>query len=159
MGLLALALAGAASCTPSYEFKQVLQVSDVSGGWYDYGIVDGKNKLVPSMTLRVRKQPGVQLRSIALNVHFKWVKGSERKDEEELDEVFLQTVEFSEGDQTPLLTVRPEHGYTADAPQTRAQMLEHSQFRDVRARVFAKQSSTTWVELISFDVPRVLITK
>jgi hypothetical protein len=159
MGLLALALAGAASCTPSYEFKQVLQVSDVSGGWYDYGIVDGKNKLVPSMTLRVRKQPGVQLRSIALNVHFKWAKGAEKKDEEELDEVFLQTVEFSEGDQTPLLTVRPEHGYTADAPQTRAQMLEHSQFRDVRARVFAKQSSTTWVELISFDVPRVLITK
>jgi hypothetical protein len=38
-------------------------------------------------------------------------------------------------------------------------MLEHSQFQDVRVRVFAKQSSTTWVELLTFDVPRVLITK
>jgi hypothetical protein len=157
-GLLAVALAGA-SCTPSVDFKQALQVTDVSGGWYDYGIVDGKNKLVPSMSFRIRKPSGVRLRSIALNVHFKKIAGPERKDEEELDEVFLQTVEFSEGDQTSILTVRPEHGYTGDAPQTRAQMLEHSQFKDVRTRVFAKQSSTTWVELISYDLPRVLITK
>jgi hypothetical protein len=76
-----------------------------------------------------------------------------------MDEVFLQGVEFTEGNQTPLLTVRPETGYTGDAPQTRAQILEHSQFQDVRTRVFAKQSSTTWVELLSFDIPRVLIPK
>jgi hypothetical protein len=157
--LFFFAVANAVSCSPSYDFKQVLQITDVSGGWYDFGIVDGKNKLVPSLSFRIRKQPDVRLRSIALNVHFKWVSGPDRKEEEELDEVFLQSVEFSEGNQTPLLTVRPEHGYTADSPQTRAQMLEHSQFRDVRSRVFAKQSSTTWVDLTSFDTPRVLITK
>jgi hypothetical protein len=55
--------------------------------------------------------------------------------------------------------VRPEHGYTGDPPQTRAEMLQHSQFQDVRARVFGKQSSTTWVEMLTYDLPRVLITK
>jgi hypothetical protein len=101
----------------------------------------------------------VDLRSIALNVHFKKIISPDRKEEAELDEVFLQSVEFSEGNQTPLLTVRPEHGYTGDPPQTRAQMLEHSQFQDVRTRVFAKQSSTTWVPLVEHEIPRVLITK
>jgi hypothetical protein len=57
------------------------------------------------------------------------------------------------------LTVRPEHGYTGDAPQTRAEILQHSQFRDARAVVFAKQSSTTWVDLIRYDIPRVLLPK
>lgn len=157
--LLSLVVAGAPACTKQVDFKQALEVTDVSGGWYDWGIVDGKNKLVPSMTFRIRKRPDANLRSIAINVHFKKIVSPDRKTEEEMDEVFLQSVEFSEGNQTPIMTVRPEHGYTGDAPQTRAQILEHSQFRDVRTRIFAKQSSTTWVELTSFDVPRVLIQK
>ena len=159
IGLLSLALAGSGSCSQPVDFKQALEVTDVSGGWYDFGIVDGKNKLVPSMSFRIRKRPEVPVRSLSLNVHFKKIVSPDRKEEAELDEVFLQNVEFSEGHQTPLLTVRPEHGYTGDSPQTRAQMLEHSQFQDVRTRVFAKQSSTTWVPLIEYDVPRVLITK
>jgi hypothetical protein len=158
-GLLSIALFGAVSCGEAVDFKQSLEITDVTGGWYDYGIVDGKNKLVPSMSFRIRKKADVNLRSIAINVHFKKIVSPDRKEEAELDEVFLQSVEFSEGNQTPLLTVRPEHGYTGDPPQTRAQMLEHSQFQDVRTRVFGKQSSTTWVPLIEYEVPRVLIAK
>jgi hypothetical protein len=157
--LLSIVLVGASACSKPVDFKQALEVTDISGGWYDFGIVDGKNKLVPTMTFRIRKRADVTLRSIAINVHFKKIVSPDRKTEEEMDEVFLQSVEFSEGNQTPILTVRPEHGYTGDAPQTRAQMLEHSLFKDARTRIFAKQSSTTWVELSSFDIPRVLITK
>jgi hypothetical protein len=38
-------------------------------------------------------------------------------------------------------------------------MLSHRLFQDVRVRVFARESSTTWVELLAFDIPRTLITK
>lgn len=155
---LLAALAVSASCSPSVDLKQTLQVTDVSGGWHDAGIVDGKNKLVPSLSFRVHKPADVKLRSLSLNVIFKRVSADKQEDED-LDEVFLQTVEFSEGNATPLLTVRPEHGYTGDAPQTRAEILQHSQFRDARAVVFAKQSSTTWVDLLRHDIPRVLLTK
>ena len=159
-GLLLLLGIGVAapSCSPQIDFKQALQITDLSGGWFDAGIVDGKNKLVPSMSFRIRKPADVELDSVSINVIFKRVS-PDKKTEEDFDEVFLQRVEFSEGAQTPLLTVRPQHGYTADAPQTRAQILEHSQFWDGRAVVFAKQSSTTWVDLIRYDIPRVLITK
>jgi hypothetical protein len=139
-GLLLLALApilvlGAASCSPAIDYKQALQVTDLSGGWFDAGIVDGKNKLVPSISFRLHKPADARIRSIALNVIFKRVS-PDKKEETDLDEVFLQTVEFSDGNQTPLLTIRPEHGYTGDAPQTRAEILQHSQFWDGRAVVF-----------------------
>jgi hypothetical protein len=159
-GLLSLALAAAVSCTQAVEFKKTLQVTDVSGGWYDSGIVGGKNKLVPTVSFRVRKPADVRLRSISLNVHFKRVIDPSKpgvEGEEEADEVFLQTVEFADGTQTALLPVRAPTGFTGE--QARAEMLQHSQFKDFRARVFAKQSSTTWVELLTFDIPRVVITK
>jgi hypothetical protein len=142
------------------NFKQALQVTDVSGGWYDAGIVDGKNKLVPTVSFRVRKPADVRLRSISLNVHFKRVIDPSKpglEGEEEADEVFLQTVEFADGTQTELLPVRSPTGFTGE--QARAEMLQHSQFRDFRARVFAKESSTTWVELLTFDIPRTVLTK
>ena len=156
--LLAGAVLSAVSCGPTIDYKQALQVTDLTGGWHDAGIVDGKNKLVPSISFRLQKPADTRIRSLAINVIFKRVS-PDQKTEEDLDEVFLQTVEFSEGNQTPLLTVRPEHGYTGDAPQTRAEILQHSQFRDGRAIVFVKQSSTTWVDLIRYDVPRVVLTK
>ena len=151
----------AASCSQPVDLKQAITVTDVSGGWYDFGIVDGKNKLVPSLTFKLVKPADVRLRSISLNVHFKKIVDPSKpgKDgEEEFDEVFLQTVAF-EGNETKLLTVRPTTGFTGDAPQTRAEMLQHRLFQDIRARVFAKQSSTTWVELLAHDIPRTILTK
>lgn len=151
----------AASCSQPVDLKQAITVTDVSGGWYDFGIVDGKNKLVPSLTFKLVKPVDVRLRSISLNVHFKKIVDPSKpgKDgEEEFDEVFLQTVAF-EGNETKLLTVRPTTGFTGDAPQTRAEMLQHRLFQDIRARVFAKQSSTTWVELLAHDIPRTILTK
>jgi hypothetical protein len=160
--LVALIFTAASSCGQQVDFKQALQVTDISGGWYDFGIVDGKNKLVPTMSFRITKSPDAQVRTLDLNVHFKWIapeNPASKEEETELAEVFLQRVEFSDGNQTPRLTVRPDTGFTGDAPQTRAEMMTHRLFRDVRARVFAKQSSTTWVELASYDIPRVLISK
>jgi hypothetical protein len=45
--VLPLALSAAASCGQTVDLKQALKIADVSAGWYDAGIVDGKNKLVP----------------------------------------------------------------------------------------------------------------
>ena len=55
--------------------------------------------------------------------------------------------------------MRTETGYTADPPQTRVQMLQHKQFQDLRVIFFAKHSSSNWVELGRFDIPRTLLTR
>ncbi len=144
------------SCGPKVDLKQALRLTDVSTGWFDAGIVDGKNKLVPSVTFRLEKTTTASLTPLSVNVAFKRVNGQQ---EEEQDEVFLQKVEFTNGSQTAPLTVRGEHGYTGDPPQSRADMLRNSQFLDYRAVIFAKYGSGQWVQMAKVDIQRQLLVK
>ena len=153
-----LALA-AVSCSSRVDIKQSIEVAETSGGWYDAGIVAGKNKIVPGVTFRLRKKADVELDAIALNVVFRRPPAQGANEEEDWDEVYLQNVRFSEGNQTPPLIVRTTNGYTGDPPQSRLDILKHSQFRDIRARIFAKHSASQWVELGTLDVQRQLIVK
>jgi hypothetical protein len=156
--LAALVIAGltASGCSPSIDVKQVVQIIDVTGGWYDAGIKDGKNKLVPSVTFRVKKLTGDAVRPLSLNLSFKKITP---KGDEDFDDFYVQSVTFAEGSLSPPLTVRTETGYTADPPQTRAQMLQHAEFQDLRVVFFAKHSSSNWVELSRFDIPRTLLPR
>ena len=38
-------------------------------------------------------------------------------------------------------------------------MLQNSQFRDIRVHLFAKHSSSQWVEVGQLDIPRQLLTQ
>ena len=152
IALLAFALSSAA-CGKAVDLKQATQITDVSTGWFDAGIQDGKNKLVPSVTFRIHKNPGTDLSSLSLNIVFRLTG-----EQEHWDDVFVQRVDFS-GDATAAITVRSKFGYTGDPPQTRADMLKNSQFRDMEAQLFAKQSSSQWVELHDVKIVRQLLTQ
>ena len=158
--LLLVALAApAASCNRSVDIKQALEVVDVSSGWYDAGIVEGKNKIVPSVTFKLRKKPGADLSVIALNIAFRYVPAPGSNVEEPWEDFFLQRAEFKDGNETDPLVVRLPNGYTGEPPQSRLEMLKNSQFRDVRARIFAKYSSSQWVEIGAVDVQRQLLVR
>jgi hypothetical protein len=148
-GIGLLLLAGAGGCTEPVDLKSALEVTDASAGWFDAGVVNGQNKLVPSVTFRLRKQPDVELSSVSLNVLFK-----RAAEDAPYDEVFLQRVT---PDGEPI-TVRAKTGYTADPPQSRADMLQHSAFLDVTVQIFAKQTSAQWIELSRVTVPRRVLT-
>lgn len=151
-----LALILSASCAPAPDLREVLEVTDVSSGWFDAGLVGGMNKIVPTVTFRVRKREDVRLDRISLNVIFRHPPAEGADVEEEWDEVFIQGARFDEG-QTQALVVRTDRGYTGE--QARAELLGHSQFRDVRARIFARYGSAQWVELAVVDVERQLLTR
>ena len=159
----AIALAaGLAGCSATVDLKRTLQVSDVSGGYYDAGVVNGRNKLIPTITVTLHKSTAAELRPLSLNVVFKRLppKGDtgapSAQAEEDFDEKFIQTVAFN-GMQTDPLTVRANAGYTGDPPQSRADMLAHSQFRDIRVHLFAKHSASQWVEIAQYTLPRQLL--
>ena len=141
------------ACYSSVDLKQALQVTDVSTGWYDAGIVDGKNKLVPSVTFKLTKSPDVRLSSASLNVVFRKDTG------EEHDDVFVQRVEFVANNETAPIVVRGTTGYTGDPPQSRADMLKNSQFRDMDAEIFVRQSSSQWIPLHKVRIVRQLLTR
>src|SRR6185503_19352874 len=153
-----------AGCSRPIDLKQVLQVTDVTGGYRDVGIVEGRNKVSPSITFRIKKSIDDDIRPLSLNVVFKKLPppgvavppGSPA--EEDWDETFVQSVPF-EGNQTALLTIQTKAGYTGDPPQSRADILKHSQFRDVRVHVFAKRSASQWVEIATYDIPRQVLAQ
>ena len=152
-GLVVLALAAAfPSCSQQVDLKQAIQVTDVSTGWYDFGVVDGKNKLVPSVTFTLRKASDVELSAASLNVMFKNDAG------EVHDEKFVQKVAFEPSGATAPITIRAGNGYTADPPQSRLDMLKNSQFRDMDVEILARQSSAQWVLLHKARVVRQLLT-
>lgn len=159
---LIVALGLAARCSAPVDLKQVLQVTDVSGGYRDGGIVDGRNKIIPSITFRLKKSTDRNLSPLSLNLAFKKLPppgitpapGSPA--EEEWDDAFTSSVPF-EGNQTGLLTYKINAGYTGDAPQSRADILKNTHFQDVRVHIFAKYSSSQWVEIGQYLLPRQLI--
>ncbi|MEO7274892.1 MAG: hypothetical protein ABIX28_04545 [Vicinamibacterales bacterium] len=156
LAVLILSLAGIVGCGAPVDVKQAVQITDISGGWFDAGIKDGKNKLTPSVTFRVTKTTEDAIRPLALNLAFKKITAT---GEEEFDDFYIQNVSFGTGNVSDPLTVRTETGYTADPPQSRADMLKHKDFQDLRVIFFAKHSSSNWVELARFDLPRTLITR
>jgi hypothetical protein len=151
-GLLPLALTSAA-CSRAVDIKQTFRIVDVHGGYFDAGVVNGKNKLIPTVVFRIEKTINEAVRPVSVNVLFKKIVPD---GEEEWDDVFLQRVEFTDGNRTQVLTVRPEAGVTGEDP--RSEMLKNSQFVDIRAVIFVKQSSANWVELARYDIPRQLLT-
>jgi hypothetical protein len=156
--LLAAGLAAAAlssSCVKAVDLKQVLEMVEVNGGWFDAGIVGGRNKIVPNVSFRLKKRTPVEIDRVSVNALFRAADGRES----ELDnDVFVQRVEFRDSETQPI-TIRAENGYTAEPPQSRADMLKHSQFRDIRVQILVKQGSSQWTDLGWIDVKRHLITQ
>jgi hypothetical protein len=155
-------LVSSAGCSSRVDLKQALQVTDVASGYFDAGVVDGKNKLVPTITFRLKKSVNDSLRPLSVNVAFRQLPAAGTAvppgspTESDWDEVFLQNVPF-DGNQTAPLTFKAKSGYTGDPPQTRADMLKNKYFQDVRVHVFAKHSASQWIEIATLDIPRQLI--
>jgi hypothetical protein len=151
-----LSSAGISSfCGKAVDLKQALETTDSNGGWFDAGVVAGRNKIVPTVTFRLKKRTPVEVDRVAINALFRAADGKES----ELDnDVFVQRVDF-QGDQTAPVTLRADNGYTAEPPQSRADMLKHSQFRDMRVQIFVKQGSSQWQDLGWIDVKRQLLTQ
>jgi hypothetical protein len=152
--LTLLPLTASAGCSKPVDLKQAVQVVDAAGGWFDVGVQKGMNKLVPSVTFKLKKTAAdVKLSSVSLNLTFIFTDTQEHA-----DDVFVQNVAF-DGPETAPIVVRSQWGFTGEPPQTRAEMLKNSHFRDMEVQIFAKQSSAQWVELQRVKIARQLVTE
>ncbi|MEZ5286285.1 MAG: hypothetical protein R2712_16045 [Vicinamibacterales bacterium] len=152
---LALLAAASAGCRPSVNPVEVLEPVDVVTGWFDAGIVEGKNKLVPSISLKLRNKSPEDVRSIQINAIFRRVGEMEMWGEH-----FGWAVErdgLAPGDSTKELVLQSALGYTGDQP--RLQMLQNSQFVDAKVELFLKQGSQVWTKLAEYPVQRQLLTR
>ncbi len=153
--LLAAALL-VSSCGPTVDLAQGLRITILDSGWYDAGIVNGQNKLVPSVTFAIKNVSNQTLGSLQVNALFRRVT-----EKDEWGDAFA-TVAGSDGlapnaDSTPL-TLRSQRGYTG-SDQSRQEMLTNSHFVDAKVEILAKYGSTQWKRLGEYPIQRKLIEK
>ena len=153
--LLLLAFVCAAGCGPTVDLTKGLQVTVLDSGWFDAGIVNGQNKLVPSITFTLKDISDQKLVTIQVNALFRRVN-----ENEEWGSGF-KTVVGSEGlppgSTTPPITVRSQLGYTGS--EARQDMLQNSHFVDARVELFCKYAATQWVKVGTYPIKRQLLVK
>src|SRR5207245_9731624 len=60
-------LSASAGCGPMVDLAKGLQVLDVSTSWFDAGIVNGQNKLVPSISFELKHLSAHDLGSLRVS--------------------------------------------------------------------------------------------
>ena len=151
--ILLLVLAG--GCTRSVDIQKAITLTDVRTGWYDAGRVNGQNKLVPSIALKLRNVDSSSVAGVQLNAIFHRIG-----EQDGWGEHYVQAVDrngLAAGASTSEIVMRSNLGYTAD--QSRLEMLKNAQFVDARVDIFGKQGRGGWIKLGDYQIDRQLLTQ
>jgi hypothetical protein len=146
----------ALGCGRGVDPIAALEPTDVVTGWYDDGIVEGnKNKLVPSVSFKLRNKTDGAVRSVQVNAIFK--RGAEAEPWGEHYGWAIQGQPLPPGESTQDIVLRSGLGYTGEQP--RQLMLQNKEFVDAKVEIFLKQGSRVWAKLAEFPIERQLLTK
>jgi len=148
------ALALLTGCVRSRDVQKDLKIIDVRTGWYDQGIVEGKNKLVPSISLKLENVSPEDISNVQVNAIFRRVG-----EQEAWGEHFVRAIDsngLKAAATTGDIVLRSTLGYTGE--ESRAEMLRNSQFVDARVEIFGKHGSRTWAKMGEFPIDRKLLT-
>ena len=147
----------AVSCGARVDLARDCRIIPETTGWYDAGITeDGKNKLVPSITLKLRNKVQEPVTSIQINAIFRRV-GEQEMWGEYFGWAIPRQAPLAPGAETEALVMRSTLGYTGEQP--RMQILQHSGFVDAKVELFLKKGSRTWAKLAEYPIQRQLLTK
>jgi predicted transglutaminase-like cysteine proteinase len=158
-GVAAVVLATlvSASCAASVDAVAALEPIDVMTGWYDDGIVEGgKNKLVPSVSMKLRNKGDKELSSVQINAIFRRV-GEQEMWGEYFGWAIPRTAPLAPGAETKPLVMRSTLGYTGEQP--RMQMLQNKEFVDAKVEIYLKQGSKVLAKLAEYPIQRQLLTR
>jgi predicted transglutaminase-like cysteine proteinase len=154
---VALAALLSISCDASVDAVASLEPVDVVTGWYDEGIIEGgKNKLVPSVTMKLRNKTGQPLNAIQINAIFRRV-GEQEMWGEYFGWAIPRTEPLAAGAETKALVMRSTLGYTGEQP--RMQMLQNKEFVDAKVEIYLKQGSKVLAKLAEYPIQRQLLTR
>ncbi len=134
----ALLLTLTASGCAQVDLKTVLEVQELTSGYHDAGVIEGGlNKLVPSVTFRIKNISTEPVSSVDMVIFF-W--GVQYEQPMELDEVIIKAIGsdgLAPGALSEPIVVRSKQGFSME--QARAELFNHRDFRDTTAKLFMKR--------------------
>ena len=150
-------LIAAASCGGGAQapITKLVQPVDVKTGWFDAGVENGMNKLLPTVMLSLKNVTNEPVANLQLNAVIR-----RTGETEEWGGAFVKVVGtegIPPGAQSKPIVLRSNLGYTGIEP--RAQMLKNRQFVDAHVQVFAKHGGNQWVKLGEWPIARDLLTQ
>jgi hypothetical protein len=151
---LLLSLSGSA-CGPTVDLTKGLQILESSTGLVDLGIVNGQNKLVPSISFKLKNVSDQSLVALQINAVFRKVNSPEEWGSGYV--IVAQSEGLAPGATSKPLTIQSTLGYTGLQP--RAEMLHNAYFVDSKVDVFAKYSSIQWTRIGEFPIERRLLAR
>jgi hypothetical protein len=137
----------------SREVEKDLAITDVHTGWYDVGIVDGLNKIVPSVTFKLKNVSSEPISRVQINAVFRQLG-----DDKAWGAPFVRGIGpegLAPGATGEPLVLRNDRGYTSS--DSRLKMLQNSQFVDAKVQIFGKHGSRTWVKMGEYTIDRQLL--
>jgi len=150
--VLVCTIAGGVGCGPSVDLSKALKVTDIFAGWYDDGVKNGQNHMVPSISFRLQNVGTVPVDEVDLMVSF-WVVGADGEwDSKEVRAIGSAAVQ--PGASSDVILVRAGAGY--NLPQARSELFNNPEFKDVTAKVFAKRGGS-FPSLGEFKLDRRII--
>jgi hypothetical protein len=153
--VLGLALASI-SCGKPVDLTKALQIEVLDTGWFDAGIINGQNKLVPAARITVKNNSDQKLVQLQINSLFRQGDATE-----EWGSAFITAAGsdgLAPGATTAPLLLKSQNGYTG-ADQSRQEMLQNSHFVDAKIQLFAKYGPVQWVRMGERPIERKLLEK
>ena len=155
--LLLFALVSSAACGPTVDLTKGLQVTIVDSGWFDLGIVNGQNKLVPAVIFTLQQHLGPEAGDAADQRAVPARDRKHRMGQRFPDGRRLAGTRARARRRDPI-TIKSQLGYTG-SDQSRVEMLQNTHFVDAKVELFGKYGPTQWVRLGSYPIKRQLLTK
>src|SRR5687768_7309407 len=140
----------------SRDVQQDLRMTEVKTGWYDAGIVEGQNKLVPSVLFKLQNVSDEPISKVQMMAVFHGVDEPQKAWGDSMIRG-IGSEALDPGATGGALVIRSPFGYTG--PEPRLVMLKHSQFVDATVTVFGRHGSRNWAKLGDFRVDRQLLTE
>ena len=153
LGLLLVVALACAGCGPTVDLTKGLQVLDASTGWADMGIVNGQNKLVPSITFQLKNVSDQKLIALQVNAVFRKINSTEEWASSYV--IVAQSEGLAPAATSKAFTIQSPLGHTGLQP--RAEMLKHELFVDAKVDLFAKYGSVQWTRVGEYPIERRLL--
>jgi hypothetical protein len=150
--VLVLALVMTAACSEPIDITKAVQVDVTTSGWLVAGVVDGKNKIVPSVSLTLKNVSGRTLNALQTNAVFRLAATNV-----EIGTDF-RPISGSGGlpaaASTEKIRLKAALGYTGTDPVD--ELLNNSRFGDAKVEVFVKAGAGQWTRVGEYPIARQL---
>lgn len=154
--LLLVSTVSFSACRNYIDPVAALEPVDVTTGWVDDGVLEGgRNRVVPSITLKFRNRSSEPVSNVQMNVIFR--REGETASWGEHFGTAVPREDLAPGATTEPQVIRSTAGYTGEDPKK--DLLENSQFVGARVEIFLRQGSQTWARLAEFPIERRLLTQ